>query len=81
MSRKIPNASEMGKRGGDKVVKLYGPEHMSKIAKKGRENVLKNDPEFYKRLSEAGLKARMAKKKAKNSQTNRLAQLLTGEES
>lgn len=79
MSRKIPNAQEMGREGGKAVVEKYGSSYMSDLAKKGRESVKLNDPDYYKRLSQAGVAARMAKrKKAKANTAEKLSDLIFG---
>lgn len=70
MKKRILNASEMGKVGGKRKFEKYGKEHMAQIGAKGRETIKKKDPDFYKRLSAAGVAARlkkMAEKKGEQS--------------
>lgn len=68
----------MGKKGSKRVLEEYGSEHMSDIAKKSRKNVLKNDPDYYKKLSAAGVAARKRKEKERNSDTQKFANLISG---
>lgn len=62
MSKKNSVLQETGKTGGDKTFRLYGSEHFSRAASKGRRNVEKKDPGFYKRLAASGLHAREVKR-------------------
>jgi len=85
MSRKIPNASEMGRTGGKRLVEKYGKDHMAKISKIGRKNVQKRDPEYFDRLAKAGLHARevkiqtrIAKELGEHSAVEKFAKLLLG---
>lgn len=84
MSRKIPNASEMGRKGGNTTLERLGSRHFAQIGVKGRATILRNDPDFYKRLSEAGMHGREVKKQREIEanwpvdDTTRLARLLSG---
>lgn len=64
MNKKIQNVIETGRMGGTKTFERYGSSHMSKIAKTGRKNMKKRDPEYFKKLSKAGIHAREVKRQA-----------------
>lgn len=49
-------------KGGTATFKKYGSDHMAAIASRGRKGVLQKDPDYYKKLSASGVKARLAKK-------------------
>lgn len=74
MSRNIPNAAEIGKKGGVTTVERHGNEHMSEIAKRSVTGK-KRDPEYFKNLSKMGIAARKAKKR---SSIDKVADLLSG---
>lgn len=82
MSRKLPNASEMGRKGGMKLREERGSRYFAEIGAKGRASIKKNDPDFYNRLSRAGVEARERKKalreKEQKSPLSKLTKLLTG---
>jgi hypothetical protein len=86
MSRKIPNASEMGRKGGKKRFEKIGSKGMAELAKKGRETIRQNNPDFYKNvLAQAGVEGRRKKKELrlkeeqeKKSSVNKLSKLLSG---
>jgi general stress protein YciG len=87
MSRKILNASEMGRKGGNRMKELKaGTSYYADINVKGRETILKRDPDFYKNLAKQGYHARqvklqemIAKQIGDRSGINALAKLLKGE--
>jgi len=78
MSRKIPNASEMGRKGGQKLVETRGSAYMAEIGARGRETIKKNDPEFYKRIQRLSVEARRKNKAARESGVNKVIDLLSG---
>jgi len=82
MSRNLPNAAEMGRRGNKALIERYGSNHMSELAKKRQQQILKEDPDYYRRLAAAGLHAREVKKQArikKEIEENRsVIDILTG---
>jgi hypothetical protein len=66
MSRKLLNASEMGKRGGKKLAEMkQGTTYYADISKKGRETLKKKDPEFYQRLAAQGFHTQEVKRQTK----------------
>lgn len=79
MSKKILNASEMGKKGGNRLKELRGSTYFAEIGAKGRQAIRKKDPDFYKRLSRLGVQARKRRKiEAKQSSVDRFANILIG---
>lgn len=82
MKKKEMTADEMRRMGGKAVVEQYGSAHMASIAKKGREAAKLKDPDYGKKLSQAGVLARQKKREEKlkklNSPVNKLANILGG---
>jgi hypothetical protein len=65
MSRKIPNASQMGKQGGKKRFEQIGSEGMAEIGAKGNDVIREKykDTDFFKERSKKATEARLRKKK------------------
>lgn len=87
MSRKIPNAKEMGSKGGKKTFRRIGPEGMAEIGAKGNEAIKKKyeGTDFFKERSKKAVAARLKKKEEKKkiednkkSPLGKLTSILTG---
>lgn len=53
---------ELSRKGGRTTLKKHGSAHFREIGAKGRESLIKKDPEFFKKLSKQGILARKKKK-------------------
>lgn len=80
MSRKIPNASEMGKKGGEKLKAIKPPEYWREIGMKGNEAMKEKfkDTDFFKERSRKAILAKQKKRKMRNSSLEKVASLLRG---
>ena len=87
MSRKIKNASEMGRMGGKSRFEKIGSEGMAEMSRKGHQIRKKRDPEFYDRLWRSGYHVRQVKLqkhiksqiKVTGNGVEKFTKLLTGE--
>jgi hypothetical protein len=55
---------EIAAMGGRKVFEKRGSAHMAEIARRGRANLLKNDPGYFKRMADARTYNQEVKKQA-----------------
>lgn len=62
MRKDIQDHREIASMGGKKIAEKIGSEGMAALARKGRESIKKKDPEYGKKLSQAGVHAREVKK-------------------
>lgn len=80
LGKREMTVKESTSKAGKATYAKYGSEHMAKIAKIGRDNLKKKDPDYYKRLSQAGVEARKRKAKEKRrTSVEKVATILLGE--
>lgn len=81
MSRKLPDASEMGKKGGQKRFETIGSEGMAEMAKKANQAMREKGDEFLKERARKSVESRKRNKKLrkeKESSVGKLISSLTG---
>lgn len=71
--------------GGKTTLNRHGKKHFSEAGKKGALAKIQKDPDYYKKLSRAGVEARLKKKaeakqrvKEDSSPISRVVKILTG---
>lgn len=78
MSRKILNASEIGKIGGQTTVEKHGADHMLEIGMKGNETMRKLGKDFLRQRALKAAESRKKNREAKRNSLEVLGDLLQG---